>query len=470
MTGIRRFALLAAALLALGGCGWTQYAGNAGRTGINPLETTLSAQNADRAVVRWQTPPITGDSVVAGGFVFSAGDGMLRAWRLADLGPCSGAPKVCAPTWWSHIPDGATGGPVVLGSSVYVAAAGTSSWRIYAFDTQGRGDCTTVPPSGCLPQWSGSWGSRSGAAFAPLLVAIAGRVLVQTTEPGTLTTQVAAFDAAGTTNCSGGPPTCAPLFLTVPAPGNPNLAPTADAGRLFVMRGEGIDAYDVAGSSGCSAGTCAPLYRLAAGNPGEVAVDRRPGIHHDRRLAARLRRHRDALVLGRAPHLRADLVRDPVRAPQSGSSDRDPGSRPRQRRHRVRRTSRRDRWVLAISRRPVHRPPRALPDRLQHCAGNDVRERARHRHGHAARRREQHAPRPFPSRHADGLRGVDVRHRRIGGLSGISDVVPTRRGARPRDGHDSRRGGASSGRRRRRHRDPHPIGEHVRRRPPLRRR
>ena len=75
-----------------------------------------------------------------------------------------------------------------------------------------------------------------------------------------------AFDAAGSTNCSGSPKSCSPLWTASGASGPPAIAD----GTVYVNGPDGIDAFDAAGSTGCSGApkVCTPLWSYTAPNFG----------------------------------------------------------------------------------------------------------------------------------------------------------------------------------------------------------
>ena len=273
--GRSRFFVLAVALTVFAsGCGWTQYAGNAGRTGYAPFEKTLTTANANQAIVKWTGTRYSGATIVANDFVYGAQDAEIHAWNLKDTASCTGAPPTCSPTWKSHTADFASSSPVVVGDTVYIAAAGTSVWHLYAFDALGRGDCTSSPPQGCLPKWVGSFGARSSGspAVPPLLAAADGRVFVQSTNLDTHFSEVTAFDATGTTNCAGSPLTCLPLFHTTAFVSPRSGSPTVDGGRLYIPTGTAIGVFDAHGVAGCTAGTCSFIFSLGISPAGEVSV------------------------------------------------------------------------------------------------------------------------------------------------------------------------------------------------------
>jgi hypothetical protein len=78
---------------------------------------------------------------------------------------------------------------------------------------------------------------------------------------------LAAYDAAGTTGCSGAPKTCTPLWTA--AGGLPTSAAVADGMLIAPNLAGGIAAYDAAGTTGCSGAPkiCTPLWT------GDVGAD-----------------------------------------------------------------------------------------------------------------------------------------------------------------------------------------------------
>lgn len=271
--GRSRFVFLAVALaLIVASCGWTQYAGNASRTGYAPFESGLTTANAGQAVVKWRGNQFSGQPVIANGMIYGAGSGELKAWSALTNPSCTGAPLTCPPMWSAHTSDFAASSPAVAGNTVFIATASTTAWHLYAFDALGHADCTTYPVSGCLPIWIGTWGSRSGAAVEPLVAVSDGRVFVQTRDLDTQFSDVTTFDATGTTNCAGSPLTCSPLFRTTAFASSGWRSPTVDGGRLYIPTVTSIGVFDATGATNCVSGTCAALFILSVSPSGEVAV------------------------------------------------------------------------------------------------------------------------------------------------------------------------------------------------------
>jgi outer membrane protein assembly factor BamB len=196
---------------------------------------------------------------VAGGKVYvSDADHKLYAYDATGTTNCSGSPKSCAPLWTAAI--GGTSielsSPAVANGVVYV---GSGDHKLYAFDAAGTTNCSGSPKM-CTPLWTATTGDFVGSS--PTVAQ--GVVYV-----GSNDHKVYAFDAAGTTNCSGSPKTCAPLW-TATTGGVVSASPAVANGTLFVGAGDGtLYLYDAAGSTNCSGTpkTCMPLTtRSVAGS------------------------------------------------------------------------------------------------------------------------------------------------------------------------------------------------------------
>jgi hypothetical protein len=167
---------------------------------------------------------------------------------------------------------------------------------LLAFDATGSTGCSGTPKV-CAPLWSAP---LAGPSTAPPTVAT-GRVFVPelTGDPN----RVEAFDAAGSSSCSGTPKVCSPLAVfTVSAGTEPRLA--ASKSLLFVTS-SGLsgppgtfDVFDLAAVQGCSGvpSVCTPLRHISTSlsplsapavagghvairrdNPGPVALYAPPG-------------------------------------------------------------------------------------------------------------------------------------------------------------------------------------------------
>jgi outer membrane protein assembly factor BamB len=167
-------------------------------------------------------------TVVANGVVYAgSNDGKLYAFDAAGTTNCSGSPKTCQPLWTA-----ATGGnnpsPAVANGVVYVGAD-----KLYAFDAAGTTNCSGSPKT-CQPLWTATL-PEADATWAP---AVANGV-VYVGSDDEFTSSVAAYDAAGTTNCSGSPKTCQPLWTASTGGfGSSASSPVVSHGVVYVS-GEG---------------------------------------------------------------------------------------------------------------------------------------------------------------------------------------------------------------------------------------
>lgn len=125
---------------------------------------------------------------------------------------------------------------------------------LYAFSADGTTDCSGTPIS-CSPLWTASLGGATGGSLAVIngIVYAGGGSALE------------AFDAAGHTNCSGTPTVCQPLWQA-PTPGLSGVAatsPTVSNGFVFVnLYGIDLEAFDANGVTNCSGSpkVCAPVW------------------------------------------------------------------------------------------------------------------------------------------------------------------------------------------------------------------
>jgi outer membrane protein assembly factor BamB len=150
----------------------------------------------------------------------------------------------------------ATGGigmssPAVSNGVVYI---GSEDDKLYAFDAAGKTNCSGTPKT-CAPLWTATTGGlvESSPAVASGVVYI-----------GSTDNKFYAFDAAGNTNCSGTPKTCAPLW-TATTGGSVYSSPAVANGVVYVgsdVPDDHLYAFDANGNTNCSGTpkTCAPLW------------------------------------------------------------------------------------------------------------------------------------------------------------------------------------------------------------------
>jgi hypothetical protein len=204
--------------------------------------------------------PIGASVAVAGGMVYaSSQDGTLYAYDAAGQSNCTGTPKVCQPLWTAS-GKGVTGySPVVGGGSVYTI---DGSRRLRVFDAAGATNCSGRPKT-CRPLWTAKVPPSTGDSSADTPALANGRVYVGT----------AVYDARGVTNCRGRPTACAPLWRTSGGGRLPVVANGIEfAGGSVPSGGDPplpLDAFDATGTSNCSGAptTCRPLWTVDPGGP-----------------------------------------------------------------------------------------------------------------------------------------------------------------------------------------------------------
>jgi outer membrane protein assembly factor BamB len=279
-------------LLLVSGCDWSQPRFGPARTGHNPFTTAVGTGNVAQLGEIW-TRSLNGpgtDPVVADGTVFVAvsgrngGAGHVYAkdvttgatrWKLrfAGLG-CR--PGICVSAGVSL---------TVSNGKVFVGVALTQQGELSAYDAQtgallhsysGASTGRPVVAAGRLfaNYYDGGFGiaawdlsndsflfrTEGGAAAFPALAVDSGRVFEQRAG------ELRVFDATGTTNCSGSPKVCTPLW-TATASGSPAV----DAGTVYV----GADAFD---ASGCGAPTCSPIWSAVVGGPAGSVAHASPAV------------------------------------------------------------------------------------------------------------------------------------------------------------------------------------------------
>ena len=121
---------------------WNQFHFNAGQTGINPYENTVSVNNVARLRQIWSSDGgVQTSPAIVGDWLYVGSDRLL-AYKAAGCGDTS-----CAPVWSGNT-GGSTSSPAVANGVVYVAGH-----QLYAFRAAGCGTLT------CSPLWTAGLGS-----------------------------------------------------------------------------------------------------------------------------------------------------------------------------------------------------------------------------------------------------------------------------------------------------------------------
>ena len=251
--------------------GWPQLHYGSDRTGYQPNETRIGTGNASQlAQARtYHAAANLSAPLIANGILY-VDTGTLYAFDATGAADCSAAPVACTPLWTA--PTAYFDGMTIANGDVFV----TDAEGVQAFDAAGSKNCSGTPKV-CAPLWATSTHTSTGPAFTPGSGSpvVAGGVLYV---PGygdglplsTGGAYVAAFNAAGSTGCSGSPVVCVPMWTTtgVPASTGNTGSPAIGANGVLYIANQTLFAFDAAGSANCS-GTpkvCAPLWTAATSN------------------------------------------------------------------------------------------------------------------------------------------------------------------------------------------------------------
>jgi hypothetical protein len=205
---------------------------------------------------------------VSNGDVFVTDAEGVQAFSSAGTTDCAGTPKVCSPLWATNTHVGSptftpgSGSPVVSNNILYVPGYGdglalaSGGAYVSAFDALGTTDCTGTPKI-CTPMWTTtglpiSHGNSGSPAIAHGVIYIANETLL-------------AFSAAGTTDCTGTPKVCSALWTSASIAGATYASPAVSSTTVYVTSWNGkLYAFDAAGSVNCTttsgAKSCTPLW------------------------------------------------------------------------------------------------------------------------------------------------------------------------------------------------------------------
>jgi outer membrane protein assembly factor BamB len=267
---------------------WAEYRFGPANTGYNPYENVIGPSNVAGLKTAWtgatgtvqSSAVTTGSPAVANGVVYigsadSQAASKLYAFSAADTTNCSGTPKKCKPLWTGTIqPFGnyIVSSPAVADGVVYV---GSADGVIYAFSAAGTTNCSGTPKT-CKPLWTAT--TRGAIESSPT---VANGVLYIGSDDGKLS----AFSAAGTTGCSGTRTKhCKPLWTGATPGGGPIAysSPAVANGMVYIgsdLYGAGhLSAFSAAGTTNCSGTpkTCKPLWTAAPG--GELGAGMYPAV------------------------------------------------------------------------------------------------------------------------------------------------------------------------------------------------
>lgn len=260
-------AAVAIAAVAFGGCDWTMFGFDAALT-HSSFDKAINGANISTVKQLFTYATASSDNlgspVESNGVVYVNDTSGLEAFDANGVSNCSGTPNQCSPLWISSTGSSPAATPAVANGVVYTDDVSSLS----AFDANGVTNCSGTPTT-CQPLWTAS---LSPGGFSSVLV-VDGVVYVGGNVPGSPQGRVEAFDANGTTNCSGTPKTCQPLWTS-----SSNVGFSSPAVANGVLYAQGQDAklyaFSANGTTSCSGTptTCSPMWVAAMGTMGASQV------------------------------------------------------------------------------------------------------------------------------------------------------------------------------------------------------
>jgi hypothetical protein len=265
----RFLVLVVAVALVATSCDWSMFGYDPGNSRYNPSETTSSSQNVGTIREAWAG--LIGSSPGSSSPVTGDGKVFIGGQNgVLDAFDENGVVNCglgCLPEW-SSAPEGTpVSSPAVSGSTVFVGAGG----QLFAYDANGSTNCSGTPTATCQPLWSSPVTSNSDMSTPTVVGNV---VYVHDSQ------NLYAFDATGNTNCSGTPKVCSPLW-TAPGLGSTSTTPPAvDNGVAYTVGGGKLYAVDANGATNCS-GTpiaCQPLWATSASASDQFGVTAVGGV------------------------------------------------------------------------------------------------------------------------------------------------------------------------------------------------
>jgi outer membrane protein assembly factor BamB len=264
----RPFAAVVMVLVVLTATGclqdWSQFS----------VDTANTRSSADDGLSTSKLPTLAADfTATTGGVIYSSpvvaskvayvtsDDGKLDAYDATGAS-CPNNPRTCTALWTANIePAGALGSSATISSTPAVAKGvvyvGSTTGALEAFDATGTTNCSGSPKV-CTPLWTASTG---GAIFSSPVVS-GSTVLIGSTDK-----KLYAFDAAGSTNCSGSPKVCTPLWTATTGGAISDTAAVSNGVAYIGSADSKLYAFDAAGSTNCAGSptVCSPLWTGTAG-------------------------------------------------------------------------------------------------------------------------------------------------------------------------------------------------------------
>ena len=242
---------------------WAKFHFDGANTGQNPYENVIGSHNVAGLTEAWTgmtSGPVISSPAVANGVVYvGAFDGNLYAFGAAGTTGCSGTPETCNPLWTGVTGGAVTSSPAVANGMVYV---GSSDGKLDAFSATGTTGCSGTPKN-CSPLWTATTGGDLGNSSP----AVAGGAVFV----GSGDDKLYAFSATGSTDCSGTPKICSPIWTGLtggPAETTSLSSPAVASGIVYMGSYDGnLYAFSAKATSNCAGlpTICSPLWTAATG-------------------------------------------------------------------------------------------------------------------------------------------------------------------------------------------------------------
>ena len=262
---LRGLALFAALAALCAGCDWTMFGYGPAHTSFNPTESAISVGNVAGLSQRYPTNSFSNALGCRGDFRLASCSSPAVAEGLVYVGTGSDLVARDAGTgslqWSGHTGATISSSPAVVDGVVYV---GSDDYKLYAFDAAGTTNCSGSPKM-CAPLWTAN---TAGPPSSPTVANGVVYVGAADNIAGSQGNRLYAFSAAGTTNCSGSPKVCSPLWTAVlsdSAVGTPAIA-----NGVVYINASLLYAFDAVGTTSCSGSpkVCTPLWTGTLGTGG----------------------------------------------------------------------------------------------------------------------------------------------------------------------------------------------------------
>jgi hypothetical protein len=222
-------------------------------TGTGSPYSSLAAFSPSTGALLWTGAGGGADHApaVANGVAYIAGSSTLYAYAAkASSVNCSGTPQVCQPLWTADIGGlDSLGSPTVSGGVVYIGAG----YEFYAFNAKGCGAAT------CQPLWITANFNCCESPIGGATAAVANGVVYGAGIDG-----IWAYSANGTTDCSGTPKICSPLWHGSDGSGSGATGVAVANGVVYASVNSGYGAIYAFSAKGCGAATCGPLWHYTS--------------------------------------------------------------------------------------------------------------------------------------------------------------------------------------------------------------